>query len=291
MPKPKRFLLFSGVTLLFLLLLGLTTRRYASTVAPDMKECLAIIDSEKPYSNIVAHMYKVHEISMAVVGALRPEVSKHINKELVSAASLLHDIGKMESLTTDESHLVVGGRIMRRLGYPKVAEIIEDHEVEKSFDPNGPLLEKEIVCFGDTRGMSNRTVGLATRMLDLYKRYGAKDNRDLALVFSRSFARYRLLEAKIRRSVRGELDNVVPDDTFPRRVMNPLNNAGVRVVGDFNFWVPEDVNGDSFVVRVPRGKYHYNFLLDDGRPALDPEAPSEAVPGSEYEKSNYFVVE
>lgn len=275
---------------LLVLMVGTATHRPAGRSAPDAAECLRIIDEVNPYPNIVDHMYKVHEIAMDVVNALTPQVRKRIDYDLVYAASLLHDIGKMESLVTDESHLVIGGRMMRKLGYPKVAEIIEDHEIEKSFDPDGPLLEKEIVCFGDTRGMGNRTVGLATRMLDLYKRYGAKDNRDLAVTFSQSFARYRLLEAKIRRSVAEKLEDVVPDDTFYRRVMNPLNSNRVKIVGDFNFWLPEDVSGDSITVRVSRGKYYYN-LLDDGKPVIDPNEPSEAVSGGFYEKSNYFIVD
>ena len=275
---------------LIVFLLGSLSFIPAKRSAPDMTECLRIIDEVNPYPNIVSHMYKVHQIAMDVANALTPQARKQIDYDLVSAASLLHDIGKMESLTTDESHLVIGGRIMRRLGYPKVAEIIEDHELTKSFDPNGPLLEKDIVCFGDTRGMGNRTVGLATRMLDLYKRYDAKNNPDLAATFLQSFARYRLLEDKVRRSVAGKLEDVVPDDTHYKKIMNPLNSDKVKIVGDFNFWIPEDVSGDSITVRVPSGKYYYN-LLDNGNPTVDPNEPSEAVPGSVYEMSNYFIVD
>lgn len=276
----------------FMVILALRTMGNgpAKRSAPTMEECLRIIEQVKPYPNIADHMRKVHEIAMDVVSALEPGVRKQIDYDLVAAASLLHDIGKMESLTTDESHLVVGGRIMRKLGYPLVAEIIEDHELEKSFDPDGPLLEKEIVCFGDTRGMGSRTVGLATRMLDLYERYDAKNNRDLALTFWRSFERYRLLEKKIRRSILGELEDVVPDDTVYKTILNPLETDDVRVVGDFNFWIPEKVDGISHTVRVPPGKYYYNLLLSDGRSAIDPAAPSEYVPGSKYNTSNYFVV-
>lgn len=274
-----------------LLLVVTTSHKPKKRTVPDMKECLEIIDQENPYPNIVDHIHKVHEISMLVTNALKPQVRQHIDYDLVSAASLLHDIGKMESLTTDESHLVIGGRIMRKLGYPRVAEIIEDHEIEKSFDPNGPLLEKEIVCFGDTRGMGNQTVGLASRMLDLYKRYNAKENRDLAINFFNLFKRYRLLEEKIRRSVVGNLEDVVTDDTFHRKIANPLKDGKVKIVGDFNFWIPEEVSEAEHKVRVPHGKYYYVFLSEKGKPIIDSSAPFESVPDSEYKKLNYFICE
>jgi uncharacterized protein len=138
--------------------------------------------------NILRHSEQVMKVSMALVQNLRDPSS--INADLVKAAALLHDIAKSRTIQTKEMrHDLIGGEMMRELGFEDIAYIVESHVVFNDFAPEGKLEEREIVFYADKRVMHDKIVSLDHRIRDLVDRYGVnervinliKDNKSLVL--------------------------------------------------------------------------------------------------------------
>jgi putative nucleotidyltransferase with HDIG domain len=123
--------------------------------------------------NIVAHSQQVMRVSLAITDNLKKGV--YINRNMVMAAALLHDITKTRSLETREPHDQSGGELLRKLGFSRIGEIVEQHVILLDFDPKGRLEEREIINYADKRVMHDRIVSLAERVQDLIQRYGATE--------------------------------------------------------------------------------------------------------------------
>ena len=136
---------------------------------PSIKECYEIMKG-RMLPNIKEHSEQVLKVAMAILENLKPDLK--IDKSLVAAASLLHDITKTRSLSTKEEHDTTGGLLLRELGFPNVAEIIEEHVELNHYDLNAELTEKEIVFYADKRVTHNQIVTIEERISDLIVRYG-----------------------------------------------------------------------------------------------------------------------
>ena len=110
--------------------------------------------------NIIAHSRQVMRVSLVIIDNLKNGVS--INRNLVIAAALLHDITKTRSLETREPHDQSGGELLRELGFPRVGEIVEQHVILLDFNPQEKLEEREIINYADKRVMHDRVVSLGT---------------------------------------------------------------------------------------------------------------------------------
>jgi putative nucleotidyltransferase with HDIG domain len=142
---------------------------------PTYSECLHIIDKKGMLENIKAHSILVMKVSLAITDALKPGVN--INRELVLAGAILHDITKTESLATHEPHDLSGGAYLRSLGLHRIAEIVEAHVEAESLDFDGPLSEEDIVHYADKRVKHASIVSLSQRIEDLLVRYGDTEER------------------------------------------------------------------------------------------------------------------
>ncbi len=139
---------------------------------PSENECYELMHSSGMLENIFRHSVQVMRVSMALAGALREPAL--IDADLVQAGALLHDIAKTRTIHTGEMrHDLIGGRIMRDLGFEDVARIVESHVFFDGFEPRGPLEEREIVFYADKRVMHDRIVSLDDRVDDLVNRYGS----------------------------------------------------------------------------------------------------------------------
>ncbi len=138
-------------------------------IIPSIDECYEIMKGRMP-RHIIEHSEQVMRVALCIIDNLKPGII--LNKNLVIAASLLHDITKNKSLTTKEHHDVTGGIYIRNLGYNKVADIIEEHVELKKYELNNDLEEKEIVYYADKRVMHNKIVTVEERISDLIIRYG-----------------------------------------------------------------------------------------------------------------------
>jgi len=76
--------------------------------------------------NIVDHCRQVFRVALTLLNNLNG-ASPNINKRLIVAAALLHDITKTRSFTTWEDHTQTGEQFLFGRGYPKVGQIVGQH--------------------------------------------------------------------------------------------------------------------------------------------------------------------
>ncbi len=173
---------------------------------PTFDQCMALIAEYKMLPNIVDHSIQVMNVALAVYENLKDKDEADI--DLLTAAALLHDIAKTESIETgDHRHDITGGEILRSLGHDEIAEIVENHVVFKDFNAAGPLLEKEIIYYADKRVMHDKVVSLDKRISDLVDRYGINDRIKELIIENKKFVLE--LEAKIQSHMTVPLDEAL----------------------------------------------------------------------------------
>jgi len=176
---------------------------------PTYEECLALIAEQGMRENIKNHSLMVMKVALAITDNLLPDTK--INRRLVLAGALLHDITKMQSLATHEHHDVTGGEFVRRKGFESTAVAVEEHVVIKSFNPDGLLLEKEIVHYADKRVKHDVIVSLDQRLEDLLVRYGTTDEHYKRILARAPFNK--ILEQKIQSHCARRLDEIIAEIT------------------------------------------------------------------------------
>jgi hypothetical protein len=71
---------------------------------------------------------------------------------------------------------------LRELGFPRVAEIVEQHVIIQNINLQGRLEEREIVYYADKRVLHDTIVTIDERVHDLIQRYGTVEEiRNLIL--------------------------------------------------------------------------------------------------------------
>ncbi len=124
--------------------------------------------------NIVAHSLEVTKVALFLSTELNKK-GQAIDLFLVEAASLLHDIAKTPCLQTKEDHTLAGYRILKENGYPRVAEIVEQHVWLKREREPQSVSEEEVVNYADKRVRHDQIVSLEERFQDLKDRYGRNE--------------------------------------------------------------------------------------------------------------------
>ena len=137
------------------------------------KALLLLIEYNVP-NHIIGHSYKVAKIVWYIAEELKKVPQLKFNREITFYAAFLHDITKYQSiLNKGEDHSYTGGQLLRKLGYPDIAEIIESHVVLRNI--NYLKFEKELVFYADKRVKHEEIVSLKERFEDLKNRYGLND--------------------------------------------------------------------------------------------------------------------
>lgn len=107
---------------------------------PDRRFCLALLDAANLPLHIRRHSEAVAGKALELADAL--EAAGHpLRKELVLAASLLHDIVRME-----KHHAEKGAAALERLGYPNLAAPVRTHH---NLPLDAPLDEAAILFLAD----------------------------------------------------------------------------------------------------------------------------------------------
>ena len=138
---------------------------------PDVDECYALLNKHGVPPHIIQHSRVVHDVALSLCQMLNRHGEK-LDRALVEAGSLLHDIAKMEGLHTGESHPRAGGLLLLRLGYSEVAEIVRQHVVLDDGTSPNHITETALVHYADKRVRHTTVVSLAERFRDLKERYG-----------------------------------------------------------------------------------------------------------------------
>jgi len=137
---------------------------------PLKGECLDLLKRYNGMENIIRHSITVAEVAVSISRALNRR-GENLNLDVVEAAALLHDITKAESLDSGEDHSLTGYRLLRKLGYKRIAEIVREH-VFLLKDPDLPRVsEEEVVNYSDKRVRHDQVVTLKERFDDIRVRY------------------------------------------------------------------------------------------------------------------------
>ncbi|MEW6525403.1 MAG: HD domain-containing protein [Spirochaetota bacterium] len=161
-----------------------------------MTTCIKLLQQYDVLPNVLEHSLQVHKVACAIVDHLNGSVA--INRDLVCAAALLHDITKSRALKTGEKHDITGKELLESLGYPEIADIVGQHVFLRDASPTSPLNEADIVYYADKRVMHHEIVTIDKRIDDLIKRYGTTpercnkilENKDIILTIENKLKRH-----------------------------------------------------------------------------------------------------
>lgn len=141
---------------------------------PTKEQCLKILKDNKTPSNVIGHSKAVCEFAEELADKLEKKGIK-INKELVIAASLLHDIKRVE-----DNHIIEGVNLLNKLGFPEIADIIKKHSLfhlhKEEHQPK--TTEEKIVFYADKRVKGNKIVSLKERFDGLKARYNKETEKE-----------------------------------------------------------------------------------------------------------------
>lgn len=138
---------------------------------PSRENCYRLIREMRMMEHIVRHSLQVCRVADLLVQQLGAK-GRTLNRDLVRAAALLHDITKTRSLTTGEKHSESGCDLLVDRGYAEVGDIVRQHvKLDTYFGSDTPS-EAEIVNYADKRVLHDRIVSLDERMAYILERYG-----------------------------------------------------------------------------------------------------------------------
>lgn len=121
-------------------------------------------------AHIQAHSRMVCAVALLLADGLL-SAGLVVNRELVQASALLHDITKTRSFRTGENHAQTGGAYLSGLGYYEVGEIIRQHVILDTYFEAETPSEAEVVNYADKRVLHDRIVPLDDRMNYILHRY------------------------------------------------------------------------------------------------------------------------
>jgi len=176
-------------------------RRLEKAYIPTEDECRVLMamrfGKEAP---VIDHCRCVAQVALQIAEALE-DAGCPVDRELVWAASLVHDVAKGES-----DHAAAGERLLDRLGFGVVAGIVGEH-MDLKGSSRCPPGEKEIVYLADKMVEGNATVDLCGRFDDKLRRHGNDPGRRAAILRRREQAVE--IAARIERCIGRPLSHVV----------------------------------------------------------------------------------
>lgn len=160
---------------------------------PTKEECLKLLKDNNVPGNIVAHLKAVCDFSLKVCGILKRK-GIHVNRELVAAGALLHDLKKL----SPNDHVVEGFEYISSIGFPEVAEIIKKHGLahldKREFVPK--TWEEKVVFYADKRVKNDRIVSVDERFEYIKQRY-KKDDVEKEILFTKKIEKELLGNEKL----------------------------------------------------------------------------------------------
>jgi uncharacterized protein len=147
---------------------------------PMQNECLQMLDTVEMPAHIQDHSRLVCRVALALADGLIA-AGLTINRQLVMASALLHDITKPRSFETGENHAQTGGEYLASLGFPEVGDIVRQHVVLDDYPPGAAPNEAEIVNYADKRVLHDQVVPLDDRMSYILMRYAKTRQRQARL--------------------------------------------------------------------------------------------------------------
>jgi len=167
---------------------------------PTERECAALL--RKTFGDreeVPAHCRQVSRVAVKLIAALE-EKGVHVQRELVEAAALLHDIARGRA-----DHATVGAEMLRAMDYPRVAEIVAVHMDLEGV--SGYVSPESIVYLADKLVQGDRCVALDERFSAKMARFGS--NPDAREKIERRLQKARSIQHKIEGIVGRTLESVL----------------------------------------------------------------------------------
>ena len=137
---------------------------------PSNEECHRLFRQTGVLDNIVDHSRQVCRVATFLTDQLR-KTDIILNRKLVAAGALLHDITKTRSFDTGEDHAKTGDEFVAGLGYREVGKIVGQHVVLNTYFLSDVPDEAEIVNYSDKRTLHAQIVSMDKRMEYILERY------------------------------------------------------------------------------------------------------------------------
>lgn len=137
---------------------------------PSKRECLDLMKRYNGRDHIIRHCIRVAEVALSISRELNRR-GENLDLDVVEAGALLHDITKAESLDSGEDHSLTACRLLRKLGYARIADIVRQHVFLLKESDSPWVSEEEVVNYSDKRVRHDQIVTLKERFEDLRARY------------------------------------------------------------------------------------------------------------------------
>lgn len=156
-----------------------------SAPVPSLEECVVLWDKYAMFPHIGEHSRQVALVA-SWLGAQLERQGVHVNRPLVLAGALLHDLAKTYTIGHGGSHAQLGaGWVVKETGNYRLAQVVY-HHVHWPWEldiENESMLAPLLVLYADKRVKHGNIVSLEERFEDLIKRYGVNETarRNIAL--------------------------------------------------------------------------------------------------------------
>lgn len=179
---------------------------------PTREECYRIIQRMDMMEHIVAHSLLVCRVALLLTDRLQDR-DIPLNRELIRAGALLHDITKTRSIQTGEMHTETGAEMLIEEGYPEVADLVRQHVRLDVDSDTGPPTEAEVVNYADKRVLHDQVARMSDRLGYIMERYGTTPEYRARI--RKTWRRAEKLEEKIFRYldiVPAQISELIPSD-------------------------------------------------------------------------------
>lgn len=140
---------------------------------PSEQDCFALLEKYEVPEIIVEHSRQVAKVALYLGEKLSGHGEK-INLKLLLASALLHDIDKKICLDDPtKKHAVEASSILKREGFPEIAEIVRQHRLNQILEAHFTGWEAKLVYYADKRVRHTEIVSLQERFDYLLERYGS----------------------------------------------------------------------------------------------------------------------
>lgn len=141
--------------------------------ALSVDQCYKLLKRYDVPDHIILHSEMVCKVAVLLTDKLNKQ-GENLSISEIEAAALLHDMTKMEGFKTGHNHAKTCKKLLAKLGFWRISEIVAEHIKLQEGRSSLPLSEEEIINYSDKRVLHTRVASLADRFADLLERYGAK---------------------------------------------------------------------------------------------------------------------
>jgi molybdenum cofactor cytidylyltransferase len=169
---------------------------------PTEAECLALMDEIDLAPTVRNHSLVVQKFALCLADDLAKQGVK-VDKNLVSAAALLHDIMKLDA---QFCHGIEGGEFLRKKGFHEVASVVEKHCLNNLDDPYfvPRTTEEKLLMYADLRVGTGKIVSLSERFKYIKEKYNPNDPM--------KFNEYMAFAKQLEWELLGKLENIGEKD-------------------------------------------------------------------------------